>query len=233
VQTLNEIGHWKEMEIADAKFPVPLISYSKPNMDNSIFDPAAQLARPDFKIIVAMERLSEAFRVLLWEHAKSLGISPIQIQILIFLRYQAKEKCKVGFLAHEFNMTKATVSEAVKTLEQKALLHRQPDPADTRSHSLHLTPAGFDVAAQASLFANPMLQPLSHLSALDQSALLENLLGIIAQLQRAGIISLQRMCFSCRFYQQKDKGHFCQFLDKPLKNGELRVDCTEFEANAN
>jgi DNA-binding MarR family transcriptional regulator len=199
-------------------------------MNNSIFDPQAQLSHPDFKIIAALERLSEAFRVLLWDQAKPLGISPIQIQILIFLRFHSGEKRKVGYLAQEFNMSKATISEAVKTLEQKSLLERQTDPLDTRSHSLYLMPSGREMADQTAYFAHPMLQALASIAPKEQAHLLQNLLSVISQLQKTGIISMQRMCFSCRFYRKNEAGHFCQFMDKPLKNNELRVDCAEFEA---
>lgn len=199
----------------------------------SIFDPNAQVHSPEFKIVAALERLSEAFRTLLWEKAKVLGISPIQIQILLFVRFHADDKCKVGHLAKEFNLTKPTVSEAVKSLEQKQLLERRHDQTDTRSHTLHLTSTGMDAVAQTANFADPMLRSLSAIPRTDQGSLLEQLLGIIGHLQRDGIIALQRMCFACRFYQSTDTGHFCRFLKKPLTRDELRVDCGEYEANEN
>lgn len=198
----------------------------------SIFDPQAQIHSPDFKIVAALERLAEAFRALLWDKSKVLGISPIQIQILLFVRFHTDDKCKVSQLAQEFNVTKPTVSEAVKSLEQKGLLERNPDESDTRSHTLHLTVAGMDAVAQTADFAAPMLRGVSSVPAADQGPLLEQLLGIIGHLQRAGIIAMQRMCFSCRFYQNTGNGHFCRFLNKPLANHELRVDCGEYEAKS-
>ena len=198
-------------------------------MNESVFDPQAQIGNPDLKIIASLERLGEGFRVLLWEKAKVLGISPIQIQILIFVQFHSDEKCKVSYLAQEFCMTKPTISEAAKSLEQKGFIKRQTEIMDTRSHTIHLTEAGKSAVAQTAHFANPMLGSLAQMPSAEKGILLEQLLGVIGQLQRAGIISMQRMCFSCRFYQNDDDGHFCQFLNKPLKNSELRVDCGEFE----
>jgi DNA-binding MarR family transcriptional regulator len=199
-------------------------------MNESVFDPQAQIDNPDLKIIASLERLREGFRVLLWEKAKVLGISPIQIQILIFIQFHGDEKCKVSYLAQEFCLTKPTISEAVKSLEQKGFIERQIEPSDTRSHTIHLTETGRSAVAQTAHFANPMLSSLAKIPSAEKGILLEQLLGVIVQLQRAGIISLQRMCFSCRFYQKKGEGHFCQFLNKPLESTELRVDCEEFEA---
>lgn len=52
-------------------------------MSKSIFDPKNQIKDVSSKIVAGLERISEAFKVLLWEKAKALGLSPIQIQILI------------------------------------------------------------------------------------------------------------------------------------------------------
>ena len=182
------------------------------------------------KIIASLERLGEGFRILLWEKAKALDLSPIQIQILIFVRFHSDEKCKVTYLAREFNLTKSTVSEAVKSLEQKGLLRRQTESLDNRSHTLHLSEAGELTVARAADFADPMLGSLAKIPSGEKDLLLERLLGVIAHLQQRGIISIQRMCFSCRFYRKDDDRHFCAFLDQHLVGRELRVDCREFEA---
>ncbi len=198
-------------------------------MNDPVFDPQAQIGNPELKIIASLERLGEGFRVLLWEKAKVMGISPIQIQILIFVQFHGDEKCKVSYLAQEFCLTKPTISEAVKSLEQKGFIERQPEVTDTRSHTIHLTEAGKSAVAQTAHFANPMLGSLAKIPSAEKGILLEQLLGVIGHLQQAGIISIQRMCFSCRFYQKKGEGHFCRFLNKSLKNNDLRLDCQEFE----
>ena len=87
-------------------------------MGDHIFNPDAQLDKVEFRIVAALERLSEAFRVLLWDQAKVLNVSPIQIQLLIFLRYHKPEYATVSKLAEEFNMTRPTISDAVRALEQ-------------------------------------------------------------------------------------------------------------------
>ncbi len=193
----------------------------------SIFNPYAQVGHVEYKIVVALERLSEAFRVLLWEKAKVLGLSPIQIQLLLFIRFHSEERCRVSLLAQEFNLTPSTVSEALRTLEQKGLLLRKIDPIDTRSHTLVLTEEGQAMASKVSDFADVMLPGLAHLSPEEQGSLLEHLLGLIAHLQLAGIIVPQRMCFACAYYRKTESGHFCHFIKKPLEIRDLRVDCPE------
>jgi len=195
----------------------------------SIFSPEQQAGNLSSKVVAALERLSATFRVLLWNEAKQHGLSPIQVQLLIFLLYYPEEKRTVTHLAHYFNMTKATISDAVKSLEGKQLLTRKITEGDSRSHSLHLSKEGKVMARKVERFAIPMLDVVSQLPEDKQAALLESLLQLIYQLNQAEVITPQTMCQNCRFYSQKNGGHYCNLVKSPLKAGDLRVDCPEFQ----
>jgi hypothetical protein len=54
-------------------------------MKKSSFDLEHQNSKIESKIVASLERISEAFRVLLWNESKENSLSPIQIQILIFI----------------------------------------------------------------------------------------------------------------------------------------------------
>lgn len=202
-------------------------------MTPSSFDVNRQNQHIESKIVVALERISEAFRVLLWQESKDNALSPIQNQILIFLLFHPAEKCRVGYLAQEFNMTKATISDAIKVLLQKNLVEKQNDLQDSRSFSLLLTEGGKAFAQKSAAFAQAIEKPLYQLSDDNKATVLLSLLNVIEKLNQEGIITIQRMCFSCRFYQNTEGGHYCRFLEKPLKNSELRVDCVEYAEKYN
>lgn len=195
----------------------------------SPFDLDIQNKHIDSRIVAALERISEAFRVLLWNESKEFSLSPIQVQVLIFLHTHSKDKCKVSYLAEEFNMTKPTISDAVKALEEKSLIKRRNDPGDARSHYLELTRRGEDIAAQTALFTGELEKPISELGADDKENLLLSLIRIIHHLTEAGVITIQRMCMTCVHYtKDESRGqHFCKLLNKKLKNAELRIDCPE------
>ena len=106
-------------------------------MKHSSFHLTEQNQKIESRIVVALERISEAFRVLLWNESKENSLSPIQIQILIFIYFHSPEKCKVGYLADEFNMTKATISDSVKVLLSKELVTKETDPNDTKVLRYH------------------------------------------------------------------------------------------------
>ncbi|MEO6831625.1 MAG: MarR family transcriptional regulator, partial [Chitinophagaceae bacterium] len=63
-------------------------------MSKSAFDLSQQNRSIDSKIVVSLERISQAFRVLLWKESKEFSLSPIQIQVLIFLLHHSDEKRK-------------------------------------------------------------------------------------------------------------------------------------------
>ena len=87
------------------------------------------------KIITGLERLGEVFRVLLWQKAKVYGISPIQIQILLFVANHQTSLANVSYLAKEFNVTKPTISDAVRVLLKKDFLAKDLSPADSRRYN--------------------------------------------------------------------------------------------------
>lgn len=201
----------------------------------SLFDPSRQHQEVESKIIAALERLSQVFRFLLWEKAKTQKLSPIQIQFLIYLYYHAPQLCRVSQLAKEFRLTPATVSDAIASLEKKKLLYRQPWEQDGRIMTLGLTSAGREVALEVASWADVLKKYLPQISPAEKESVMQFLLQLIESLQKAGIISVARMCFSCRFFQPNihpDSGapHHCQLMDKPLMVRELRLDCPEYEA---
>jgi len=198
-------------------------------MKKSPFDLSHQNLSTDGKIVAALERISQAFRVLLWNESKEHALSPIQIQVLIFLLHHSVEKRKVTYLADEFNMTKATISDTVKTLEQKDLIKKEYVPEDTRSYIIQLTKSGKMLAKQTSVFTKQLQVPIDKLNATDKENLLLSLIGIIHHLNKTGVITIQRMCFTCAHYKKSEnkQQHFCKLLNQKLYTKDLRVDCPE------
>lgn len=195
----------------------------------SAFDLSRQNKKIESKIVVALERISEAFRVLLWNESKENALSPIQIQVLIFLLFHSEEQCKVSSLAQEFNMSKPTISDSVKSLLQKGLIQKFDDPIDTRSYIIGLTAEGKQTAEKSANFAFAIEKPLGALSDGQKEAILSGLLKLIYELNKAGVITLQRMCFTCSHYQNNNGQHYCKLLQLNLATTDLRVDCPEHE----
>jgi len=193
------------------------------------FDPDYQNRNIEGKIVVALERISEAFRVLLWQEGKENALTPIQLQILLFIKFHSSDKCKINYLAQEFNLTKATVSETVRLLTKKELIYKETDTLDSRSYSIYLTEKGKKITTRSSSFSGALEKPIHSFSETQKQVLFESLLELIEKLNKAGVITVQRMCFSCRFYQPGKENDYCKLLKKKLYKPDLRVDCPEHE----
>ncbi len=198
-------------------------------MSESIFNPTNQEKNLSSKIVVGLERISEAFKVLLWEKAKTLGLSPIQIQILIFISCHKSDLCNVSHLSKEFNVTKATVSDAIKVLEKKELVIKDFSPSDGRSYSILLSESGKKKVTETENFALPISKELQKIEAPDLHSLFETLSKLIYQLNRNQILSIQRICFGCQYHGLVANKDYCNLLEKELIKSEIRLDCPEFK----
>ncbi len=201
---------------------------------SSVYDPSAPHGDVDSKVVAALDRLGEVFRLLLREKAQEYGLSPIQARFLVYLLHHGVELRRVSQLAREFGLTQATVSDAVDSLEAKGFVGREPWPADRRVVTLRLTPEGELLAAELSAWADPIREHLRHSSPEESEVVMRFLMELIGSLQRSGVITVARMCITCRFFQPDihpgaDSPHHCGLLDVPLAGSDLRIDCPEHE----
>ena len=201
------------------------------------FDPSSQHGDVDKKIVAALDRISQAYRVLLQEEAQGRSLSPIQARFLVHLLHHPDELGRVGRLAEEFSLSRATVSDAVRSLESKGLVRRELWPGDARVATLKLTPAGKEAAAGLSGWADVVEEQLGTLGAEEKVSVMRFLMRLISALQGAGVIKVARMCVSCRFFRpDAHRGsaspHHCALLDQPLSGADLRTNCPEHEPAA-
>ena len=158
------------------------------------------------KILNGLERLSEALKALLWEQAKAFGISPIQIQILIFTANHKTSICNVSYLAKgNKSITKATVSDAVRVLLKKGYLEKDHAPTDKRRYNLTITPKGNELVNQLSEYASPISEELSIFKKAELITVFDTISKLIFQLNQRDVIQVQRTCFNCKFYSGDKK----------------------------
>ncbi len=199
----------------------------------SAFDPEQQHGDVGKKLVAALERLGQALRMLIWEQAQAHGLSPIQIQVLIFLLHHDGRLARVTQLAREFGLTAPTVSDAISALENKGLVTKDVAIDDRRSVVLKLTASGRRMADRLSEWAESLETATRSIPLEQRQVTLTSLMTLIEELQKNGIVSLTRMCLTCRFFAGNHSGsrepHYCNLLKKPLAESELRIDCPEHE----
>ncbi|WP_442267666.1 MarR family winged helix-turn-helix transcriptional regulator [Tenacibaculum sp. ZS6-P6] len=199
-------------------------------MNESTFNPEQQEKDISSKIVAGLERVSEVFKKLLWEKAKLIGLSPIQIQILIFITFHRRDLCNVSHLAKEFNVTKPTISDAIRVLHKKELIIKDYSSSDNRSYTIILSEKGKEIVNETQGFSNPLKNQIDNFEQQEKESLFESLSTLIHKLNKNGILSVQRTCYGCKFYQKSGTSHFCNLLNTQLLTTEIRLDCPDFEA---
>lgn len=198
-------------------------------MKNSVFNIEFQQKSITSKIVISLERISEVLKALLWEQAKIIGLSPIQIQILIFIAYHKPEFCNVSHLAKEFIVTKPTISDAIRVLYEKGYIIKDYSLTDRRRYSISLSELGKKTVSETENFANPLESHLENIEQADLENVFETLSKLIYQLNKTGILTVQRTCFGCRFYDKSGGKSYCNLMDKELLTPDIRLDCPEYE----
>lgn len=189
-----------------------------------------KMADRDKSIIVALARVAHAFQVLLRNETKTSSLSPIQIQILVFLISHPHRKCSVSTLAREFDLTKATISDSVRSLFEKSLIEKAESHLDVRSYTITLTEKGRQMAMEASDFVHPFQMLVSNLPERQKEAMYDGLVSMIHELHRMKIIGVQRMCYTCNHYEHHRSRHYCKLLETILENHKIQLDCEEHSA---
>lgn len=180
------------------------------------------------KVLAAVERLGRALRAARQQAATRHELSLLGVSVLEILAPDRARR--IGDLAAELDVSQPTVSDAVATLDRRGLVQRRRDPADLRSTLVALTGTGEVVAAEIAAELRPAFAAEAG-SEGDRATTLRVLLGEIARLQTAGIITINRSCLTCRHYQPPGSRSTarCLLLDTALADQDLRVDCNEHE----
>ncbi|MFE1600870.1 MarR family winged helix-turn-helix transcriptional regulator [Methylobacterium sp. ID0610] len=107
--------------------------------------PAVLPAEPDpMRIWFRFVRLNRRVVAAVAADLKALGLSIPQFDVLSTL--SEREGLTQQDLAERLYVTKGNVSGLIDRLVEAGLVERRPIPGDRRSHALHLTPAGRDLA---------------------------------------------------------------------------------------
>lgn len=189
------------------------------------------------RLVSGLSKIGLAMKSRPWRRQGRQGVGPLQVQVLSFLRTQPNRCAMVSVIAKELSVKLPTASEVIRTLELKQLVRRRRSDTDNRVVTVHLTAKGMKASQVGTGWPEALAAATQQLSVQEQANLLAVLVKLIRALQMQGEIPVARMCVSCRhFGPNAHPGsaapHHCQFVDAPLADQALRLDCPDYSEAA-
>lgn len=189
------------------------------------------------KLASGLAKISLVLRHDAWARGGATGVTPTQAQILVLLADRRPKLLTVSAIAAELALTQPTVSDAVAALVRKKLALKLRDPADARVTRVQPTKAGLTCAAASRLWPDALRTAIQSLDGGEQRLFVKALVKMIHSLQESGQIPVARMCTSCMYFRPNvhsdaDRPHHCAYVDAPLGDVDLRIDCGDHEVVA-
>jgi len=182
----------------------------------------------EHRVATGLQKIGLALKHQTWKQASQDGLSPTQGQVVSLL---ATEVLSPSEVADRIGISLPTVSDSVRVLVEKGLVVREPDPRHPRASLLKLTAAGKKRVAKVTAWPEFLASAVSSMAAEEQAVFLTGLVKMIRSLQESGHIAVQRMCVTCNYFRpnahEGEAPHHCAFVDAPMGERHLRLDCPE------
>lgn len=183
------------------------------------------------RIATGLYKLALALKQQAWLQANEEGLSATQGQILIAL--VAHAPLTGSELSERIGVTLPTISDAVRVLVDKELVVKTRDPRHPRASLLAPTARGTSLGVRARSWPEFMAAAVDDLPPEEQRAFYSGAVKMIRVLQEQGLLPMSGMCVTCiHFWPNVHDGvppHHCSFVDAPLANEQLRLDCPDHE----
>ncbi|MET0402776.1 MAG: MarR family winged helix-turn-helix transcriptional regulator [Cystobacter sp.] len=187
------------------------------------------------RIATALRKIGLAMKQQAWQQLNEEGLSATQGQILAML---VEHSPLTGMeLSNHLGVTLPAINESVQGLVKKKLVTKSPDPRHQRESLLTPTKKGAEQGAHARSWPELMADAVADLSAEEQRAFYSGAMKMIRALQVQGRIPLGGMCVTCTHFRPNVRmgttPHHCAFVDTPLEEEQLRLDCPRHELAEN
>lgn len=196
-----------------------------------IFDPKRRKEERSARIGMALFRMSQAIKKMTQAESDALGLSPIQIQALLFSTYTRGEMATVGNFADSIGTTHVTAVKIINGLVTKGLMSKSQKPEDRRVTLLVLTSKGEEVVSHIKGFGHSLEEALQPISDETIEKLELGLGSIISVMEKRGDLVVAEPCLGCiHFRPHTNDGatpHYCNLIQKYLSHEASLKECPE------
>lgn len=174
-----------------------------------------------------IERLANLLRQETRAEGQVLGLQPVQQEALYYLSICNKYSDTMLAVTEYLGLTKGTVSQSLKILENKALIVKEKDKNDKRITHLKVTESGQQFLAD-TYPPKKFSEAIAQLPNKDQGDAQSYLSEILKNYQVASARNAFGVCHHCQFNQKTPEGILCGFTQETLTVEETQLICREY-----
>lgn len=180
------------------------------------------------KLFNIIERLANLLRQEVRAEGQRLGLQPIQQEALYYLSICNRYSDTTLAVTEYLGLTKGTVSQSLKVLENKALIRKEKDKNDLRITHLKVTEAGkqFLVDTCPPEKFTQAVRQLSDDKQAETASLMQDILKNYQQVTGRNAFGL---CQNCKFNQKNNDGIMCKLTNEPLTVSDIALICREYD----
>jgi len=174
------------------------------------------------------ERITTLQRTELRQAATKQGLKLVQLEALHYFSMCNRYSNTPGALTEFLSLTKGTVSQTIRALEQKGFIEKQVSKEDRRVVHCVLTEEGRDVVEEAY---PPQLFEAAwdELRKQEGAKMVELFSSFLRNLQRHHGNRSFGQCQTCRHFRREEEGFRCGLTGEPLQASDSLKICREHE----
>jgi len=193
------------------------------------FDLKEALRSEELQTVFLSLRLYQGLEALIRKRGEALGLSPSQVQVLLFLSHAHPRYRRTTAIAKRFSIAPATACRVLNTLEKKGLIRRGRYQEDRRGVEIELTAAGKRMVARLAGIGEQLIDYLDELKEEERRILISALRKILRSLEESGYLARVAICRSCPHFRKSThpgtpKPHLCQLTGERLTDEESYLE---------
>ncbi|MFD0712543.1 MarR family winged helix-turn-helix transcriptional regulator [Paenibacillus sp. GCM10027626] len=196
-----------------------------------IFDPQYRKDNRSARIGMALFRMSQAIKKVTQAESDTLGLSPVQVQALLFAAHTRSDVATVGNFANTIGTTHVTAVKILNGLVRRGLIHKSQKAEDRRVTLLSLTSKGRAVVNKLDNWGHLLEEALQSIPEELLTHFEIGLGSIISTLQKKGHLVVSEPCTGCIHFLPNTGDitapHYCKMIQKYLTHEASLQECPE------
>lgn len=202
-----------------------------------IFDPQRRKENRAARVGMALFRMSQAIKKITQTESDALGLSPAQIQALLFAYYTREDVATVGNFAKAIGATHVTAVKIINGLVKKGLISKMQKAEDRRVTLLALTAKGKETAQKLETWGHTLEEALQSIPEEALSHFELGLGAVVSALEKRGTLVVAEPCLGCIHFRPNTGNpsapHYCEAIQKYLSHEASLKECPEHTTSHN